>query len=155
MSAEPNSIMAELKSNRERLKSDTTKLFSIPGWDSLYVEYKRIGWDQSRHLFNAISDDLADGGAQVGAAIKSLIEACVTFKYDNGETEKDLEVKYEQKLAEFIGETDATSPAEVVMAIMTDETTLMGHAGDYVEWVTRSDNEDEAELGKDLGGTKA
>jgi hypothetical protein len=139
------SMMAQLRANRERIAKDRTKTLKLPGWESLSVRYKRLPWDQIKGLAGMGE---GDGTEDIGAAMDVLIAACEEVLFDGD----GLTLRYEQKLAELIGDS-AVTPPEVIDAVFPDEVSLMVHAGEYMTWAMRLEGEASDELGKDSAGT--
>jgi hypothetical protein len=154
----PKSMVEQLRANRARLLADRTTALKLPGWDSLYVQYKRLPWNDMKPLALAMQETNDDATKEIGNVIDVLLAGCDTFMFKNedGSLEK-LDLRYETGLAELgvIGE-DCTLPAEVVLAVFADdEVSMMNHAGEYMAWATRQEDEADAELGKASGRTDA
>lgn len=133
-------VMHQLKANRERLLADKTTDLGLPGWDSLSARYRRLPWDQIKGLAGL---GTGDSTAEIGAAMDVLLAACDEVLFDG----EGLGLRYEQGLAELIGDEDATSGPEVVSAVFPDELSLMAHAGEYMTWAMRLQAEDDKTLG--------
>lgn len=147
------SVIATLRANRERLLKDTSVELKIPGWDHLYARYKRLPWEQVRDLSVMIDGDAQE---QVGAAIDALLDACETLLYKSADGDLDLELRYEQTFAqEFLGDNDARTPAQVLMAAFIDEPAIMGQVGEYLVWAGREQDAMAEQLGKGSGRTRA
>lgn len=137
------SMMAQLRANRERLQKDKTLTLKLPGWDSLSVRYRRLPWESIKGLAT-IGD--GDSAQEVGAALDVLLAACEEVLFDD----EGLGLRYEQGLAQLIGDDAAVTPPEVLFSAVfsDDETALMLHAGEFMEWAMRLQAEASEELGK-------
>lgn len=145
MALDRAALTEQLRANRARLLADKTKTLRLPGWDSLSVRYRRLPWERVQHLAGMGS---GDSTADIGAAMDVLIAACeeVLFEDDG------LGLRYEQGLADLIGD-EAVTPPEVVDAVFPDELALMTHAGEYIAWAMRIEEEASERLGKTSGQT--
>lgn len=149
-SAEPGSVIENLRANRARLLSDKDTVLKLPGWGSLYARYKRLPWDTVKALQGLGS---GDSTVEVGTVIEVLIAACDEMVFRDADGEQPLGLRYEQGLAELIGDEDAKTPPEVVAAVFTDEGSLMVHGSEYLAWSLRLEDEATASLGKPSGQT--
>lgn len=152
----PKSMVEQLRANRARLLADRTTAIKLPGWDSLYVQYKRLPWNDMKPLALAMQSSDDDATKEVGNIIDVLIAGCDTFVFKNEDGSfQALDIRYEAGLAQLgvIGE-DCTLPAEAVMAVFADdEVSMVNHAGEYMAWATRQEDDADAELGKVSGRT--
>jgi hypothetical protein len=135
-----SAVISQLRANRARLLQDKTTTIGLPGWDSLSARYRRLPWEQVKGLAGLGTDDAT---VELGAAMEVLISACEEVLFDG----EGLGLRYEQGLADLIGDEDAKAPAEVVNAVFPDELSLMTHAGDYMAWATRAEQEASETLG--------
>jgi hypothetical protein len=136
------SMVAELRANKNRILADKTKTLQLPGWDSLSVRYKRLPFGALESLSGALDSD--DETAKVGAAMDVLLKACEEVLYQG----EGLGLRYEQGLAQLIGDDESVSPPEVIDSVFPDELSLILHAADYMSWCFRMENEAAAALGK-------
>lgn len=155
--SENTSIVEQLRANRARLLSDRTTNIKLPGWDSLYVQYKRMPWADMKPLALALEEGNDDATREIGGVIDALIAGCNTFLFKNADGSfQELGVGYDTGLAEYGVIEDETLPGAIVMAVFTDdEVALIAHAGKYMTWATRQEDEADVELGKLSGGTDA
>lgn len=145
LTVDPGSTAGKLRAERERIMKDKTKTLPLPGWESLSVRYKRLPWEDAKAL---IDREPGDPQQEVSAALDTLIKACDEVLY-LGESFPDGPLRFEQRLAQFIGDDEATHPAEVLMSLVADdETALMGHAGEFITWALRLMGEANEALGK-------
>lgn len=151
----PDSMVAQLRANRARLLADTKKALQVPGWDSLYVQYKRLPWTDMKPLATALGANEDDPTREVGNVIDVLIAGCDTFLFKGDDEFQDLSVRYEHGLAQFgVIDDDVTSaPAIVLSVFANDEVALMSHAGEYMNWAMRQEAKVDEQLGKASGRT--
>jgi hypothetical protein len=146
-----NSLLGELKANRQRIEARKHVELQIPGWDSLYVRYRALPWETLR-TFEASTVENPTPNDELAVAWDTLIAACeeVLIKNEDGSLSSldSTPVAFEQRLARLTGDDVAETPHDVIASIFPNEFALMQQLGEYIEWLNFSSTGSYEELGK-------
>jgi hypothetical protein len=151
----PNSVLADLKTNRERIQARKFLTLQIPGWDSLFVRYKSLTWETIRS-FNGAQLENPTPNDELVVAWDTLIAACdeVLISTDDGlKPLADTPVRFEHRLAQLTGDDIAETPREVVDSVFPNEFAAVEQFGEYMTWLNFSSKDVSEDLGKVSNGT--
>jgi hypothetical protein len=154
-----------LKTRRERIGSEKTRDFIIPGYaGELLARYRLLEWQTIRNVIKRMEKSKGIGDIrELYAQCDTLIIACEGLYYKdfsggkNGSGElkplmddHDNHLRYDIDLARMM-EFEATTARQVVLLLFKNDLAIAAHHGEVVEWMQGASPEaDEEFLGESL-----
>lgn len=136
------SFIDQLRARRTAIAAETTKQFSIPGYDDLLkVTYRRLGYEELVGIIRRATKTGKERD-EVNAQADFLIRSCVSIDAVDGTHISD---GYNAVLAEFFG-LEAQRARECLFYVFGNDLAVMAHQTAVLRWMQSGASEMEEEF---------
>ena len=136
--AEQQSFMDQLRARRTAIANDTTKVFSVPGYDNLLqATYKRMEYKDVMQIVRRVAGPDNKTQEVLNAHADLIIRACTSLDAADGTHIAD---GYDITLAGFFG-YDTERAREIVTYVFANDLAMAAHSNQVLSWMQSSQPE--------------